>query len=88
MAKSEATCECAELVNAKDPDRERCLIVCGATIPPKHVMCRPCALGNHTGRPCRRYVREGVFHFTSTRTCASCGFDSALHEEGSDGRPN
>ena len=85
---SPATCQCAELVNAKDPERERCLIECGAEIDRKSVKCRPCAKGNHTGRPCQRYVRETVYHFTSTRTCAECGIDSALHAEGSDGRPN
>ena len=83
-----ATCQCSELVNAKDPNRERCLIECGTEISAKHVKCRPCAKGNHTGQPCERYVREPTYHFLSARTCADCGIDSALHPEGSDGRPN
>lgn len=83
-----ATCQCADLIDAKNPERERCLIVCGAEISPKYVKCRPCAKGNHTGQPCERYVRESTYHFTSTRTCATCGIDSALHAVGSDGSSN
>ena len=80
MPKADATCECADLFNAAVPDRERCLIVCGAPVEGKNIKCRPCALGNHTGKPCARYVREPSWHFASNRTCAACGFDSALHE--------
>ena len=80
MAKPPASCQCAE------PDRNRlivaekgqCLIVCGAEIEPKHVICRPCSLGNHTGVPCASYVRGAVWHLD--RNCARCGFDSAMHQ--------
>jgi hypothetical protein len=83
-----ANCQCGQIAAPRlYAERGRCVILCDAPIARKHVFCRPCAKGNHTGLPCKRYVREGVYHFTSTRTCASCGIDSALHEEGSDGSP-
>lgn len=43
----------------------------------KNVICRPCAVGNHTGKPCRQYVREPMWHIA--KTCHDCGFDSAVH---------
>lgn len=81
------SCECATLINAKEPNRERCLIVCGAEIPLKHVKCRPCAKGNHTGLPCSTPARETVFHLNNA-TCANCGIDLALHDNDSTGQPN
>lgn len=79
-------CQCADLVNALEPDRERCLIVCGATVSGKNLKCRPCALGNHTGEPCRQNVPD--YPRNLVKTCAECGFDGWRHEVGSDGRPN
>lgn len=46
---------------------------------PRHVRCRPCAVGNHTGRRCPAYVRLPLAHLD--RSCATCGFDSAAHPE-------
>lgn len=83
-----ATCQCGQLSAPRlYAERGSCVILCDAPIQKKHVFCRACAKGNHTGQPCARYIRESTYHFTSTRTCANCGIDSALHEEGSDGRP-
>lgn len=64
----------------------QCVIVCGAEIEPKNILCRPCALGNHTGQPCEQYVRSPVHHLQ--KTCLECGFDAALHKRGSDGSLN
>ena len=80
-----AECQCPELFNAKEPERERCLIVCGNLIHEKWVQCRPCAKGNHTGQPCRQFDPEPVF--MHMKTCAECGYESHLHNRGSDGRP-
>lgn len=44
---------------------------------PKNVLCRPCAKGNHTGKPCHQYAREPMWHIA--KTCATCGFPSADH---------
>lgn len=79
-------CACATTVNAKEPDRERCTIVCGAEIHKDWVKCRPCAMGNHTGAPCPQYKPD--WPRTLIPTCRDCGFDSADHERGSDGQPN
>ena len=87
-AKTIADCQCA------DVDRNpvhvatfgKCLIVCGAEVEKKHVLCRPCALGNHTGEPCRQYRPDLLRHLV--KTCEDCGFDAASHERGSDGSLN
>lgn len=71
-------CQCAEIPPAY-PEKGQCLIVCGAEINKKHVKCRPCAFGNHTGQPCRTPRRNSMFPFD--KTCDSCGFDLALHRE-------
>jgi len=87
-AVAENLCECAS--SGRNPiivaDKGQCLIVCGAEIEKKHVLCRPCAIGNHTGKPCPQYVPEVLAHLA--RTCKRCGFDSAVHERGSDGSLN
>lgn len=85
-AVAEYLCGCADLVNVAVPNRTRCLIVCGTEIDKKWVLCRPCALGNHTGEPCPQYEPEMFRHLV--KTCAGCGIDAALHERGSDGTYN
>lgn len=60
-------CSCASHLGA-------CLVALGE---PKNALCRPCAKGNHSGRPCRRHQPERLPHLV--RTCADCGFDSAAH---------
>ena len=79
-----AECQCPELVNAAEPERERCLIVCGNLIQKNYMKCRPCALGWHTGEPCEQFVPEPTF--MHVKTCAQCGYDSSLHHRRSDGR--
>lgn len=78
-------CQCAAWPTPF-PERGQCLILCGNEIPKKHVICRPCAKGNHTGKPCRQYVPEHPRNLV--HTCKDCGYDSAIHEVGSDGRAN
>jgi hypothetical protein len=83
----EAECQCANGENARlVAEKGKCLIVCGAPIEPKYVVCRPCALGNHTGAPCAQYVPDYPRHLV--KTCKACGFDAALHKRGSDGSLN
>lgn len=83
---AESLCQCADLVNAAEPERERCLIVCGAEIPPKNVKCRPCSMDNHSGQPCLDPRQD--WPFPTTRTCANCGFDLGAHSKQTDGSPN
>jgi hypothetical protein len=79
-------CQCPELFNAKDPPgTTRCLLQCDNAVHKDWLKCRPCALGWHKGVPCQQVVPDSVP--TLMKTCARCGFDTASHERGSDGRP-
>lgn len=69
-------CQCATLPNAT---KGRCVIACGAEVHKDWVKCRPCAMGNHTGEPCRTPTRD--WPFPLIKTCAVCGFDLADHRE-------
>ncbi len=80
MTAKPATCECTAAYHAVDGVKARGieLLVCGAEIDPKHVICRPCAIGNHARVVCPEYVPQPVAAHLDRR-CSRCGFDSAKH---------